>query len=159
VATSGKFGYRVEGRQGAVKVEGLAKVRRDLKNLSDDVDYRAMEFLPVNKSIADAVAGDALSYVPFRTGNLKASIRASATKTSARVKAGGRLTSAQRAIVGSGYGQKGSVEYAGPIHFGWPARFIKPQPFFYDSIDKRRGEIAQRYAELVSKLISKYDLK
>ena len=155
---AGTYGYRVEGRSGQVKVEGLSKVRRSLKNLSEDVDYRAMEFLPVNKSIADAVAGDAKSYVPFLTGNLSASIRAAATKTSARVKAGGKLTKAQRGLVG-GYGVgKGGVEYAGPIHFGWPARFIKPQPFFYDAIDKRRGEIQERYDDLVKKLIKKHDL-
>lgn len=138
---AGTYGYRVEGRSGQVKIEGLSKVRRDLKNLSNDVDYRAQEFLPVNKSIADAVAGDAKSYVPFLTGTLSGTIRAAATKTSARVKAGYK-----------------SVPYAGPIHFGWPARFIKPQPFFYDAIDKRRGEIQERYDDLVKKLIKKYDL-
>lgn len=154
---SGTFGYRATG-QGGVKVEGLAKVRRQLKNLSDDVDYRAQEFLPVNKSIADAVAADSLNYVPFRTGALSKSIKAAASKTSARVKAGSGISKAQRSVVG-GYGAgKGSVPYAGPIHFGWPARFIKPQPFFYDAIDKRRGEIKDRYDDLVKKLIKKYDL-
>lgn len=138
---TGTFGYRVSGREGGVKVENLAKVRRQLKNLSDDVDYRATEFLPVNKTIADAVAGDAKSYVPVLTGALSGTIRAAATKTSARVKAGYK-----------------AVPYAGPIHFGWPARFIKPQPFFYDAIDKRRGEIKDRYDDLVKKLIKKYDL-
>ena len=138
---AGTYGYRVEGRSGQVKIEGLSKVRRNLKNLSDDVDYRAMEFLPVNKSIADAVAGDAKSYVPFLTGTLAGTIRSAATKTSARVRAGYK-----------------AVPYAGPIHFGWPARFIKPQPFFYDAIDKRRGEIQERYDDMVKKLIKKYDL-
>jgi hypothetical protein len=58
-----------------------------------------------------------------------------------------------------GYGVgKGSVQYAGPIHFGWPARFIKPQPFIYDAVDKRRKEIAERYAELITKLIKTNDL-
>ena len=154
---SGTFGYRATG-QGGVKVEGLNKVRRQLKNLADDVDYRAIEFLPVNKTIADTVARDAGNYVPFLTGALAASVRAAATKTAAKVKAGGRLSSAQRATVG-GYGVgRGQIEYAGPIHFGWPARFIKPQPFFYDAIDKRRGEIKDRYDDLVKKLIKKYDL-
>ena len=141
MAYTGTYGYRVEGRSGQVKIEGLNKVRRDLKNLSNDVDYRAQEFLPVNKSIADAVAGDAKNYVPILTGTLSGTIRAAATKTSARVKAGYK-----------------AVPYAGPIHFGWPARFIKPQPFFYDAIDKRRGEIQDRYDDLVKKLIKKYDL-
>ena len=141
MAGTGVYGYRVEGRSGQVKIEGLSKVRRDLKNLSSDVDYRAQEFLPVNKSIADAVVGDAKNYVPILTGALSGTIRAGATKTSARVKAGYK-----------------SVPYAGPIHFGWPARFIKPQPFFYDAIDKRRDEIKERYDDLVKKLIKKYDL-
>ncbi len=141
MAGTGVYGYRVEGRAGQVKIEGLSKVRRDLKNLSSDVDYRAQEFLPVNKSIADAVAGDAKNYVPILTGALSGTIRAGATKTSARVKAGYK-----------------AVPYAGPIHFGWPARFIKPQPFFYDAIDKRRDEIKERYDDLVKKLIKKYDL-
>lgn len=154
---SGKYGYRYTGA-GAVKVEGLTKLRRNLKNLSSDVDYRAIEFLPVNKTIADTIARDAGNHVPFLTGALAASVRAAATKTAAKVKAGGRLTIAQRQTVG-GYGAgKGSIEYAGPIHFGWPARFIKPQPFFYEAIDKRRGEIKDRYDDLVKKLIKKYDL-
>lgn len=158
MATTGTFGFRVEGAQGAAKIENLAKVQREIKKLSADVDYRAMEFLPVNKSIAAAVAKDARAYIPIRTGNLAASVREAATKTSARVKAGGRLSSAQRAIVGGYSAGVGSVEYAGPIHFGWPARRIKPQPFFYEAIDKRRVEIARRYTELVEKLIKKYDL-
>ena len=138
---SGKFGYRLSGREGEVKIEGLAKVRRQLKNLSSDVDYRAQEFLPVNKTIADAVAGDSKNYVPILTGTLSGTIRALASKTSARVRAGSK-----------------AVPYAGPIHFGWPARFIRPQPFIYDAIDKRRGEIKDRYDKLVKDLIDKYDL-
>jgi hypothetical protein len=138
---TGTYGYRVEGAKGSVKIEGLNKVRRELKNLSEDVDYRALEFLPVNKAIAAQVASDAKSYVPIDTGTLSGTIRDAATKTSARVKAGYK-----------------SVPYAGPIHFGWPARRIKPQPFIYDSIDKRRDEIKRRYENLVEDLIKKYDL-
>ncbi len=141
MATTGTFGFRVEGAQGGVKIENLAKVRRELKKLSSDVDYRAMEFLPVNKSIAAAVLGDAKAYVPVLSGDLSGTMRAAATKTSARVKAGYK-----------------SIPYAGPIHFGWPARRIKPQPFFYDAIDKRRDDIKRRYDNLVKDLIKKYDL-
>lgn len=155
---SGTYGYRLSDPQGAVKVQNLAKVRKQLKDFGDDIDYRAMEFLPTNKAIAAEVAKDARAYIPIRTGNLAASVREAATKTSARVKAGGGLSKAQRAIVGGYSAGVGSVEYAGPIHFGWPARRIKPQPFFYEAIDKRRVEIARRYTELVEKLIKKYDL-
>jgi len=137
---SGKFGYRVEGREGSVKIEGLSKVRRDLKKLAKDVDY-GDQFLAVNKTLADAVAGDSKNYVPVVSGGLQGSIRAAASKTSGRVKAGFK-----------------AVPYAGPIHFGWPARFIKPQPFIYDALDKRRAEVKDRYEQLIKKLIRQNDL-
>lgn len=138
---TGTYGFRVEGREGQVKIEGLAKTRTALRKLSDDIDYRAIEFLPTNKAIAAEVAKDARGYVPFDSGNLSASIRDAATKTSAKVRAGYK-----------------SVPYAGPIHFGWPLRRIKPQPFIYDAIDKRRDEIKDRYEKLIKNLIEKYDL-
>lgn len=143
--TTGTFGFRTD-REGGVKIEGLASVQSQLRKMSGDVDYQATEFLSVNKAIASAVAGDAKSFVPVLSGALAASIREAATKKSARVKAGG------------GRGKSG-VPYAGPIHFGWPARRIKPQPFFYDAIDRRRDEIKKRYEGLVDDLIKKHDLK
>ena len=141
MAQTGTFGYRTD-REGGVKVEGLASVQRQLKKMSEDVDYQAAEFLSVNKTIAAAVAGDSKAFVPVLSGALASSVREAATKKSAKVKAGG-------------YG----VNYAGPIHFGWPARRIKPQPFFYDAIDKRRDEIKERYEKLVDDLIKKHDLE
>lgn len=137
---TGTFGYRVTGKQGQVKVEGLSKVRRDLKKLAKDVDY-GDQFLAVNKTLADAVAGESKNYVPVVSGALQGTIRAAASKTSGRVKVGFK-----------------AVPYAGPIHFGWPARFIKPQPFIYDAIDKRRDQIKDRYEQLIKKLIRENDL-
>lgn len=158
MAGTGTFGYRVsDTRAGSVRVEGLNKVRRDLKKLASDVDY-GDQFLAVNKTLADAVAMDSRNYVPVLTGALSASIRSAASAKSGRVKVGGRISKEARAVLG-GYGVgKGSIQYAGPIHFGWPARFIKPQPFVYDAIDKRRGEIKDRYEQLVKKLIRENDL-
>lgn len=141
MAVTGTFGFRVDGRAGQVEIEGLASVKRQMGALSKDVDYRAQEFLGVNRAIASAVAGDAKQFVPVLSGALAASVREASSKTSARVKAGG-----------------GKIEYAGPIHWGWPARRIRPQPFFLDSIDRRRGEIKERYDKLVDDLIKKYDL-
>lgn len=141
MSTTGTFGFRTEGREGAVQIEGLASVKRQMGKLSKDVDYRAQEFLGVNRAIASAVAGDAKQFVPVLSGALAASVREASSKTSARVKAGG-----------------GKIAYAGPIHWGWPARRITPQPFFLDAIDRRRDEIKERYEKLVDDLIKKYDL-
>jgi len=138
---TGTFGFRANPRD-AIKVEGLSKVQRDLRKLSTDaLDLNKTEFLETNKQVAEIVINETKKYVPVLTGALAAAIRNASTKKSAKVRAGN---------VG--------VQYAGPIHFGWPARSIKPNTFLYEAIDARKTEVANRYAELVSDLIVKYDL-
>jgi hypothetical protein len=138
---TGTFGFRANPRD-AIKVEGLSKVQRDLRKLSTDaLDLNKTEFLETNKQVAEIVINETKKYVPFLTGALAAAIRNASTKKSAKVRAGNV-----------------AVPYAGPIHFGWPARSIKPNTFLYEAIDARKSEVANRYAELVSDLITKYDL-
>jgi len=138
---SGTFGFRANPRD-AIKIEGLSKVQRDLRKLSTDaLDLNKTEFLETNKQVAEIIINETKKYVPVLTGALAAAIRNASTKKSAKVRAGN---------VG--------VQYAGPIHFGWPARSIKPNTFLYEAIDARKSEVANRYAELVSDLITKYDL-
>jgi hypothetical protein len=138
---SGTFGFRAKPSD-AVKIEGLSKVQRDLRKLSTDaLDLNKTEFLETNKRVAEIIIGESKKYVPVLTGALAANIRNASTKKAAKVRAGS---------VG--------VPYAGPIHFGWPSRSIKPNPFFYDAIDSRREEVFDRYGQLVEDLIEKYDL-
>ena len=153
MANTGTFGYRVgEDVAGGVKIEGLSKVRKDLKNLGGDLDLVKGEFLATNKKVAEIVLGDAKRYVPVLSGALAASMKNASTKTAAKIRVGS-----------SGRGRKKSnssdlVEYAGPIHFGWPKRRIKPQPFIYEAIDPRRNEIAKEYAERLTSIRNRYDL-
>ena len=100
------------------------------------------EFLETNKRVAEIIIGESKKYVPVLTGALAQSVRNASTKKSAKVRAGN---------VG--------VPYAGPIHFGWPSRGIRPNPFFYDAIDNRRDEVRDRYVDLVDKLTIKYNLR
>ena len=138
---SGTFGFRAKPSE-AVKVTGLSKVQRDLRKLSTDaLDLNKTEFLETNKQVADLIIGEAKNYVPVLSGALAAAIKNASTKKSAKVRAGNV-----------------AVPYAGPIHFGYPKRAIKPNPFFYDAIDSRRNEVRQKYDSLVSSLIDKYDL-
>ena len=138
---TGTFGFRANPRD-AIKVEGLSKVQRDLRKLSTDaLDLNKTEFLETNKQVAEIVINETKKYVPILTGALAAAIRNASTKKSAKVRAGNK-----------------DVLYAGPIHFGWPARSIKPNTFLYEAIDARKDEVANRYSELVSDLITKYDL-
>jgi len=138
---TGTFGFRADSRD-PIKITGLSEVQRKLRKLSTDaLDLNKTEFLETNKQVAEIVINETKKYVPFRTGALAAAIRNASTKKSAKVRAG-----------------NAAVPYAGPIHFGWPSRSIKPNTFLYEAIDARKSEVANRYAELVSDLITKYDL-
>ena len=138
---TGTFGFRADSRD-PIKITGLSEVQRNLRKLSTDaLDLNKTEFLETNKQVAEIVRNETKKYVPFLTGALAAAIRNASTKKSAKVRAG-----------------NAAVPYAGPIHFGWPSRSIKPNTFLYEAIDARKSEVANRYAELVSDLIVKYDL-
>jgi len=141
MATTGTFGFR-EDREGAVTIEGLSKVQRDLRKLGGDLDLVKGEFLTTNKKVAEVIIEGSKRFVPVQSGALAESIRQASTKKSAKVR------------VGDG----SNVPYAGPIHFGWPKRRIKPQSFIYDAIDGRRAEVAMLYAERVTQIRNKYDL-
>ena len=138
---TGTFGFRAKPSE-AIKITGLSKVQRDLRKLSTDaLDLNKSEFLETNKQVAEIIINESKKYVPVVSGALAAAIRNASTKKSAKVRAG-----------------NAAVPYAGPIHFGYPKRAIKPNPFFYEAIDSRRDEVRQRYDSLVSSLITKYDL-
>jgi len=138
---SGTFGFRANN-QDAIKIEGLSKLQRDLRKLSTDaLDLNKTEFLETNKQVAEIIISETKKYVPVLSGALAAAVRNASTKKSAKVRAG-----------------SAAVLYAGPIHFGWPSRSIRPNPFIYEAIDSRRDEVKDRYENLVEKLITKYDL-
>lgn len=140
---NGTFGYRLgDGAPGAVKVEGLSAVQRDLRKLGSDLDLVKGEFYGVNREVAAIVIEGAKKFIPVLSGALAETMRNASTKKSAKVRVG----------------DKSNVVYAGPIHFGWPARRIKPQPFIYEATDRRRAEIAMQYAERLTQVRRKYDL-
>ena len=143
MANTGTFGYRISDQTaGAVRIEGLSAVQRDLRKLESDLDLVKGEFLATNRKVADVVINGAKRFVPVQTGALASAMRNASTKKSAKIRVG----------------DKSDVVYAGPIHFGWPARRIKPQPFVYDATDERRAEVSMLYAERITSIRNKYDL-
>ena len=139
MAQTGTYGYRVTGGQGSkLQIEGLKETQRALRDLGDDLKDGLKS---THKEAAEVIVEGSKRYVPVRSGKLATSIRAVATRTSGRVRAG-----------------SAAVPYAGPIHFGWPARRIKPQPFIYDAMDSRRGEVYDLYAQRIYGLIDKHGL-
>jgi hypothetical protein len=124
------------GGRAAVEVQGGPQLRRAFRRMGD----RAGDLAEVHDDAARIVEDEAESLVPVLSGRLRETIRRSKRKTGASVLAGRSL-----------------VPYAGPIHFGWRARNIEPQPFLYDALDRRRTEVASRYAEGVESLVRRFD--
>ena len=121
-------------RSGGFKVDGLKALQKEIRQ-TEDVELKKQLRL-ANKEAAQVVADQAKVEVPRRSGRLARSIGTQASQTSAFVKAG---TAAR-------------VPYAGPIHFGWPKRNIRPQPFLYEAMDKRIGEVRKAYEKNLGKI-------
>jgi hypothetical protein len=123
---------------GQLEIEGLRDVQKAMKNFSDDSRNDMKE---THRKAGQLVVDGAARLVPVRSGALLASLRSAPTQRQGKV----RLGSA-------------AVPYAGPIHFGWPARHIQPNPFIYEVLDGRRQEVYALYAERISELVVKYNL-
>lgn len=95
-----------------LEVIGAKQLRASLRRAGDDLE----DMKATHATIGQLVAQAAQARVPRRTGRLAATIRPSGTKTQAIVRAGFQ-----------------SVPYAGPIHWGWPARGIRAQPYLTDA--------------------------
>lgn len=104
-------------RRAGVEVEGLAQLRRSLRGLGEDL----ADLKDANRDAARVVATAAAARAPRRTGRLAASLRPARAAAAASVVAG----SAQ-------------VPYAGPVHWGWPARHIEGNPFAMQAADATR---------------------
>lgn len=96
----------------SVSVQGLSRLRRDLRKAGEGLE----DLKAANAAAAAIVAAAAEARAPRRTGRLAASVRGNRAASRASVSAG-----------------RASVPYAGPIHYGWPARHIEAQPFVIDA--------------------------
>lgn len=102
-----------------VEVRGARELRSSLKKAGKDIT----ELKTAHGTVAQLVAKIAAARAPKRTGRLAASTRGAGTTTAAIIRSGFK-----------------SVPYAGPIHWGWPARGIKAQPFLSDAATASQGQ-------------------
>lgn len=110
-----------------VKVDGLRALQRQLRAAGADLG----DLKDANAKAGRIVAGEAAQRAPHgATGRLAGSGRAS--------RAAGRA----QVVFGSA-----AVPYAGPIHWGWPARGIEAQPFAVEAAESTRGEWLDAYAD------------
>lgn len=111
------------------EVEGLNKLLRALEKLDDAAKE---QFKEVGFRVGEFVAQQAREEVPVRSGDLRGTIRPAKTARGAKIRSGNKR-----------------VPYAGPIHFGWPARNIRPNQFLYRAVDKNVDRAVDMYLEEV----------
>jgi hypothetical protein len=115
------------------KVTGLKELRVAIR-AAQDQDL-PKELKEAYRNTALAVSGRAYQLAPKYTGDLADSIKPVATLTSASVTAG-----------------NGKVEYAGPIHWGWPKHHIQAQPFIADALNQQFPAITQYFDDAVDRV-------
>ena len=117
-----------------VEVEGITSLARTFRKVGNE-EARAF-LLGANKEAASAVEHTARGLVPTRTGRLADTLRSAGNAKGGVVLAG-----------------KAKVKYAGPIHFGWFKRGIRPQPFMFQALDRRAGDIEDIYHRRLDELL------
>lgn len=118
----------------SVKVEGARELRATMKRAGDDLG----DLKDAHAQVASTVAVSAKGSAPAVSGRLAGTIRGNRAAASAVVKAGGA-----------------SAPYAGPIHWGWPARNIAAQPFLTDAASQTEPTWTEIYLSAIKKIVDK----
>lgn len=122
-----------------VKIDGARQLRRTLKDAGDDLN----DLKEVNRAAAAIAANRAKTWAPKVSGRLAGTVRSSGTKTAGIVRAGNNRKTAS------------GVPYANPIHWGWPARNIKANPFLSYSAQATEPRWLRLYENYIDKTLSK----
>lgn len=118
-----------------IKIEGLAKLQRELKKAGEDVQ----DLKDAGNRAALIVLAEAKRTAPVRTGTLKKTLRKSVTKTRVGILGG-------RGLV---------VPYAQPIHWGWPSRGIRDNPWISRAAVMTQNQWLPGYVQEIDRATSK----
>lgn len=123
---------------GFLQVAGLRDLQKAIKAAGDDLDPDAGGLKDVNRKAAEVVSAAAIPATPRKSGKLAGSVRVGATNRAGIIRAG-----------------KGSVPYAGPIHWGWPRRHIKARPWIADKAAATEDRWTDVYLEAMNDLLDR----
>lgn len=119
----------------SVEIEGAKELRRILKRIESKELKKAVS--AANKASANVIAEEAKTTVPVVSGSLQKAIRATGSQASGSVKVG-----------------SAAVQYAGPIHYGWPGHNIEAQPFVTEALNEGAlSEARDIYEELIAEVV------
>lgn len=130
-----------------VKVRGAKQLRRTLKKAGVDVK----QLKAINLEAAQIAAAAAVARAPVG-GPYKKTGRGR-PRVPGRLKASVRPHATQRAgVIRAGFAAR--VPYAGPIHWGWPARNIRAQPFAAEAAKATEPQWTKAYERKVRQTIN-----
>lgn len=127
-----------------VHVHGADELRRTLRKSGVDLAQlkqanraAAASILPISIAAAPVGTPTPLHWARQHTpGTLKSSLRVGATQKAGIIRAGRK-----------------SIPYAGPIHFGWRARNIKPNPWITRAVEANEPVWVRVYMEHINDVI------
>ncbi|WP_280383364.1 hypothetical protein [Nocardia wallacei] len=117
-----------------VRVIGGRRLRATMRRAGVDMQELNRAHAAAARIVADAARA------PVASGRLQSTIRPGATRT--------------QAIVRAGYA---SVPYAGVIHWGWPRRNIRAQPFLSDAATSTESTWIKSYEDEIERIISQIE--
>jgi hypothetical protein len=117
----------------ALEVDGADRLSRTLKAAEASLG----DLSQPSQAAGSIVASAARARAPRRTGVLAGSIVTTSTEGGVAVQA--------------------TARYAGPIHWGWPARGIKAQPFLSDAGRATEPQWVARYEDDVNKTLERVE--
>lgn len=119
-------------------INGSSRLSRTLRQAGADI----RELKPINRDAAEIAMRRAQQDAPVRTGNLRETLRVGATNKAGVIRAGNN-----RARAG--------VPYGGAIHWGWPGRGIKANPFMARSARETQHKWTRLYEQYTNKVLNK----
>lgn len=122
---------------GGVRIEGLSKLTKELKDVGVDMDDLDQAF----SQIAREAAEEMRKHVPRRSGNLAATIKPGRSKNRAVVSVGSKR-----------------APYAAPINYGWPKRNIQPAGFIEATDEAMQDRAVSTIEAAIKKLLAQKGL-
>lgn len=124
-----------------IKIEGLARLNRSLRNISKDAPKKLRL---VGNEAAELVVDDTKPEVPTRSGTAAKSVKAASTRTAAQVKAGGK-----RAAYYPWLDFGGRVGRNRSVH----RQFIKGGRYIFPAYSDNRDQIAVKLEKGLTDLV------
>lgn len=122
---------------GVIRVDGVKELRRTLKAAGADMN----DFTVINRAAAAIVAPIAVSRAPQGpgvNGHISQTVRIGATRTAGIIRVGNNT----------------KFRYGGPIHWGWPAHNIQPNPWVTEAARDTEGQWIEKYVAGLDHIVS-----